>query len=319
MDKKKLAIVVPCYNEEESLKENINVFQNTLNALINKDIITNDSFICFVDDGSKDRTWRLVENAYKQDAKHIKGIQFTRNFGNQKALLSGLEYAQKHDVDCAITIDADLQQDETKIEEFLHKFNDGCEIVYGVRKDRKSDGILKKFTSYAFYTFMNIMGANIMPNHSEYRLMSRKALETLYQYKERNLFLRGIFFDTGLKSDSVEFEVKKREHGESKFTYLSLLKLAAEGITSFSVRPLRLIFYIGVIISLISLIWGCWTAYKAFVLGIHPQGHIDYYEIFEMFMSGLQMLCIGIIGEYVGQILQEVKGRPRSIIEKELD
>lgn len=319
MDKKKLAIVVPCYNEEESLKENINVFQNTLNALINKDIITNDSFICFVDDGSKDRTWRLVENAHKQDSQHVKGIQFTRNFGNQKALLSGLEYAEKHDVDCAITIDADLQQDETKIEEFLHKFNDGYEIVYGVRKDRKSDGILKKFTSYAFYTFMNIMGANIIPNHSEYRLMSRKALETLDRYKERNLFLRGIFFDTGLKSDSVEFEVKKREHGESKFTYLSLLKLAAEGITSFSVRPLRLIFYIGVIISLISLVWGCFTAYKAIILNIHNPNHIDYYEIFEMFMSGLQMLCIGIIGEYVGQILQEVKGRPRSIIEKELD
>lgn len=319
MDKKKLAIVVPCYNEEESLKENINIFQNTLNALINKDIITNDSFICFVDDGSKDRTWRLVENAHKQDAQHVKGIQFTRNFGNQKALLSGLEYAERHDVDCAITIDADLQQDETKIEEFLQKFNDGCEIVYGVRKDRKSDGVLKKLTSYAFYTFMNIMGANIMPNHSEYRLMSKKALETLDQYKERNMFLRGIFFDTGLKSDSVEFEVKKREHGESKFTYLSLLKLAAEGITSFSVRPLRLIFYIGVIISLISLFWGCFTVYKAFILNIHSQNHIDYYEIFEMFMSGLQMLCIGIIGEYVGQILQEVKGRPRSIIEKELD
>ena len=319
MDKKRLAIVVPCYNEEESLKDNIPVLKNTLEALINKNVVSDDSFICFVDDGSRDRTWRLVEDAHKNDTKHIKGIMFTRNFGNQKALLSGLEYAHNRDVDCAITIVADLQQDESKIEEFINKYNEGCEIVYGVRKDRKTDGVLKKFTSYAFYTFMNLMGANIVPNHSEYRLMSKKALDTLGLYKERKLFLRGVFFDTGLKSDYVEFDVKKREHGDSKFTYLALMKLAAEGITSFSVRPLRIIFYIGIIISLISLLWGTLTAYRVFILGIHAPNHIDYYEIFEMFMSGLQMLCIGIIGEYVGQIIQEVKGRPRSIIEKELD
>ncbi len=319
MDKKKLAIVVPCYNEEESLSVNIDVFKHTLFALIEKGVIKDDSFICFIDDGSKDKTWELIENAHGVDFAHIKGLRFTKNYGNQKALIAGLEYALKKGVDCAVTIDADLQQDETKIEEFINKFNEGSEIVYGIRKDRKSDNFIKKITGYAFYKFMNLMGANIVPNHSEYRLMSRKALDTLAQYKERNLFLRGIFCDTGLKSDYVEFDVKKRVHGDSKFSFLSLFKLAAEGITSFSVRPLRLIFYIGVMISLISICWGCWTLYR--LLNDLPAriGAIDYYEIFEMFMSGLQMLCIGIIGEYVGQILQEVKGRPRSIIEKELD
>lgn len=319
MDRKKLAIVVPCLNEEESLKINIDILKNTLNSLTEKGLITDDSFICFVDDGSKDKTWDLIEEAYNQDSKHIKALKFTKNYGNQKALIAGLEYARKQDIDCAVTIDADLQQDETKIEEFINKFNNGAEIVYGIRKDRDTDNFLKKLTSTAFYKLMEFNGAQIIANHSEYRLMSRKALDTLSLYKERNLFLRGIFIETGLKSDYVEFEVKKRAFGNSKFNYASLIKLAAEGITSFSIKPLRIIFYIGIMISLISILWGCWTIYR--LVNDLPAriGAIDYYEIFEMFMSGLQMLCIGVIGEYVGQILQEVKGRPRSIVEKELD
>ena len=319
MGKNKLGVIVPCFNEEESLKVNIELLRQRLFLLMEKELISEDSFICFIDDGSKDKTWQLIVNAHQNDSKHIKALKFTKNYGNQKALIAGLEYAQKLEVDCAVTIDADLQQDESKIEEFLAKFNNGAEIVYGVRKDRKTDNFWKKFTSNAFYKFMNIMGANIMPNHSEYRLMSRKALDILAQYPERNLFLRGIFFDTGLKSEIVEFDVKKREFGKSKFGYGSLFRLAAAGITSFSVRPLRIIFYIGIIISLISICWGCWTAFRLLADLPARIGAIDYYEIFEMFMSGLQMLCIGIIGEYVGQILQEVKGRPRAIIEKELN
>ena len=319
MDRKKLAIIVPCLNEEESLKINIDVLKNTLNSLKDKGMITEDSFICFVDDGSKDKTWQLIENAHNTNPIQIKGLRFTKNYGNQKALIAGLEYALKKDVDCAVTIDADLQQDESKIEDFINKFNDGAEIVYGIRKDRETDNFLKKFTSNAFYKLMELNGAKIIPNHSEYRLMSRKALDTLSQYKERNLFLRGIFVETGLKCAYVDFDVKQRAFGKSKFSFLSLFKLAAEGITSFSIRPLRLIFYIGVFISFISICWGCWTLYR--LINDLPAriGAIDYYEIFEMFMSGLQMLCIGVIGEYVGQILQEVKGRPRSIVEKELD
>lgn len=319
MDKKKLAIVVPCYNEEDSLKVNIDILKNLLLNLMEKGLITNDSFICFIDDGSTDKTWRLIDKAYLDDSVHIKALKFTKNYGNQKALISGLEYSQKFNVDCAVTIDADLQQDETKIEDFLIKMDEGAEIVYGIRKDRDADNFWKKLTSTAFYKFMNLMGANIMPNHSEYRLMSKRALDTLSQYSERNLFLRGIFFDTGLKSETVEFEVKKRQFGKSKFGYGSLFRLAAAGITSFSIRPLRIIFYIGIIISLISICWGCWTAFRLIVDMPAKIGDIDYYEIFEMFMSGLQMLCIGIIGEYVGQILQEVKGRPRAIVEKELN
>lgn len=319
MDKKKLAVVVPCFNEEDSLKVNIEVFKNRLFSLMEKNLVTDDSFICFVDDGSKDSTWNLIENAHNLDHEHIKAIKFTKNYGNQKALIAGLEYAHKQSVDFAVTIDADLQQDESKIEEFIQKYNEGAHIVYGIRKDRKTDNFFKKLSSNAFYKFMELMGANIVPNHSEYRLMGKRALELLSQYPERNLFLRGIFFDTGLKSDYVEFDVKKREHGESKFNYFSLMRLAAAGITSFSVRPLRIIFYIGILISFISIIWGCATFYRLLIEGIHAENHIDYYEIFEMFMSGLQMLCIGIIGEYVGQILQEVKGRPRAIIEKQLD
>lgn len=319
MDKKKLAVVVPCFNEEDSLKVNIDVFKKRLFSLMEKNLITDDSFVCFIDDGSKDSTWSLIESAHNQDPAHFKAIKFTKNYGNQKALIAGLEYAQKQNVDFAVTIDADLQQDESKIEEFIQKYNEGAQIVYGVRKDRKTDNFFKKLSSNAFYKFMEMMGANIVPNHSEYRLMGKRALDLLSQYPERNLFLRGIFFDTGLKSDCVEFDVKKREHGKSKFNYFSLMRLAAAGITSFSVRPLRIIFYIGILISFISIIWGCTTFYRLLIEGIHSENHIDYYEIFEMFMSGLQMLCIGIIGEYVGQILQEVKGRPRAIIEKQLD
>lgn len=319
MDKKKLALVVPCFNEEDSLKDNIEIFKKRLFYLMEKNLVTDDSFICFVDDGSKDGTWELIENAHNSDPEHIKAIKFTKNYGNQKALISGLEYAHKQSVGFAVTIDADLQQDESKIEEFIRKYNEGVHIVYGVRKDRKTDNFFKKLTSNAFYKFMELMGANIVPNHSEYRLMSKKALDILIQYPERNLFLRGIFFDTGLKSEIVEFDVKKRKYGKSKFNYSSLLKLAASGITSFSVRPLRIIFYIGILISFISICWGIWTATRLFYDLPARIGNIDYYEIFEMFMSGLQMLCIGIIGEYVGQILQEVKGRPRAIIEKQLD
>ncbi len=319
MDKKKIAVVVPCFNEEESLKVNIEVLKERVSSLVAKEMASDESFICFVDDGSRDSTWNLLINAHNEDPEHIKAIKFTKNYGNQKALIAGLEYAHKKNIDCAVTIDADLQQDETKIEEFLKKFSDGAEIVYGVRKDRKADNLFKKISSKAFYGFMRLMGANIVPNHSEYRLMSKKALDVLAQYPERNLFLRGVFFDTGLKSDVVEFDVKKRAFGKSKFDYGSLLKLAAAGITSFSVRPLRIIFYIGIFISLISICWGIWTALRLLADMPARIGAIDYYEIFEMFMSGLQMLCIGIIGEYVGQILQEVKGRPRAIIEEELD
>ena len=319
MDRKKLAIVVPCFNEEETLKSNIAKLINTLEDLIQKSLITQDSFICFIDDGSNDKTWELIENSHNENPQKVKGIKFTKNFGNQNAIISGLQYVHKQNVDCAITIDADLQQDINKIEEFIKKYNNGIEIVYGKRKNRKSDGLIKKWTGYAFYKFMNLMGAKIIPNHSEFRLMSKKALETLALYPERNLFLRGVFADTGLKSEFVEFEVKKREAGKSKFCTISLLKLAAEGITSFSVRPLRLIFFAGILVSIISISWGCWTLYR--LLNDLPAkiGNVDYYEIFEMFMSGIQMLFIGIIGEYIGQILQEVKGRPRSIVEKELD
>lgn len=320
MDKIKLAVVVPCYNEELALAHNIPRFMEVLHSLIKDNIITNDSFLCFVDDGSADKTWNLIQEAYKKDKKYVKGIRFTRNFGNQNAILAGLEFANKTKVDCAITIDADLQQDENKIKDFIIKYNEGAEIVYGIRNDRKNDNFFKKCTSTLFYKVMNLLGANLIPNHSEFRLMSKKALDVIEQYNERNLFLRGVFCDTGLRKDYIYFDVKKREHGTSKFSFLSLLKLAAWGITSFSIRPLRLIFYTGLIISSVSFIVAFIQIYQYFLKDNYMSFiGMNIYQIIQMFISGIQILCIGIIGEYIGQILQEVKGRPRHIIDVQLD
>lgn len=318
MSQTKLAIVVPCYNEEEALPSTIQQLSFVLNDLIEKNIISEESFLFFVDDGSTDKTWEILSEANKTSNGQIKGLKFICNFGNQSAIIAGLEAVKNLGIDCAITIDADLQQDETKIGEFVQKYQQGAEIVCGIRNNRKTDTLFKKCSSLMFYKFMNMLGTKIPANHSEYRLVSRKALEIISNYHETNLFLRGLFFEFGLKTEYVYFDVKARNSGHSKFNVVSLARLAAKGITSFSVRPLRFIFFIGFTLAFISFIIVILGIFHLILMKKPLIPGLELFEIFESFFAGLQILCIGIIGEYTGQVLQEVKARPRYIKDKEL-
>ena len=318
MSEIKLAIVIPCYNEQDVLPYTIEKLSFVIDDLVQKGIITKESFLFFVDDGSKDKTWEILAEANKHSNGKIKCLKFTSNFGNQSSILAGLESAKDLGADCAITIDADLQQDETKIIEFVQKFQKGAEIVCGIRKNRKTDSLFKKFASLMFYKLMNILGTKIPANHSEYRLVSRKALDILSKYQETNMFLRGLFFELGLKTDYVYYDEKIRQYGQSKFNTLSLARLAAKGITSFSFRPLRFIFFVGFAFAFVSFLIVIAGILHLIFLKRPLVPGLELFEIFESFFAGLQILCIGIIGEYVGQILQEVKARPRYVKDIEL-
>lgn len=318
MKETKLAIAVPCYNESESLPKTINVLNNVIEDLISKEIISPESFIYFVNDGSTDSTWNIICAAHEKNPTRFKALKFTRNFGNQSALIAGLEGVHGVGADAVITIDADLQQDEQKIIEFVKKYDEGYDIVAGIRNDRKADGIIKKTTSTMFYKTMNFLGSNLTPNHSEYRLVSKKALDILAEYKETNLFLRGLFFEFGLKTAHVYYDVRKREFGVSKFNLISLMRLAAYGIVSFSTRPLRFVFFTGFIISGLSMCFGLFGLFRLLFEG-RGIPFVQPFEVFVTFILGLQILCIGIIGEYIGQMFQEVKARPRYIKDIELN
>lgn len=316
----KLAIVIPCYNEADGLTKSIKSISDIIFSLRDEKLLSENSFIYLVDDGSVDSTWQVIEKARSLYGEIIKGIKLTRNFGNQNAILAGIRGAKAFDVDAIITIDADLQQDETKIKEFVQKYQAGADIVFGVRNDRKTDNFFKKTSAAMFYKFMKQMGVNLVPNHSEYRLMGRRALDVFSLYNEKNIFIRGIFANMGLNADYVPFDVKKREFGRSKFNFIALLRLASWGITSFSVRPLRLIFYTG-FIAAISFLLGVVCLWNLYFPQYQLLNHfnIELYEVFETFASGIEILGIGIIGEYIGQILQEIKARPNYIIDKKID
>lgn len=311
-----LAIIIPCFNEQEVVELTINRLIEVSQDLIAKNKINKDSFIFIVNDGSTDNTWEIIQK-FHETHPCVKGIKFTRNFGNQNALIAGLTHVTDIGADCAVTIDADLQQDETKIEEFIDKYMNGADIVCGVRNDRKTDPLLKNITATLFYKFMNLLGVNIQRDHSDYRLTSKKAMEILKQYKEVNMFLRGLFYEFGLKTDYVKFDVKKRMFGKSKFTLFSLYALALEGITSFSIVPLRLVYFAGFLLAFVSFIMCCYVIWERIVDSHIVAGWATI--VFVMcFMGGIQMLAIGIIGEYIGQLFREVKGRPRFIVEEEI-
>ena len=318
MVKSKLSVVIPCYNEEEMIEHTINRMFEVFDDLKAKDLITDDSYICFVDDGSVDKTWEIIEKAHNENPSKIKGVKFAKNFGNQNALIAGLTKSNEIGCDCAITIDADLQQDENKIEEFIQKFQAGNDIVMGIRKNRNTDGFIKKYTALAFYKLINILGAKLTPNHSDYRLVSKKVLGMLDKYKEVNLFLRGLFPALGQKTDTVYFEVKPRKYGHSKFTLWKLFSLAMQGITSFSIVPLRMVAFLGVCISLVAFILGFSVIIEKFTSRYVLPGWATTVTAIS-FIGGIQIFCLGIIGEYIGQLFQEVKARPRYITEEELD
>ena len=308
-----LAIVVPCYNEQECIELTSNRLIEVLKDMEEKMVISSNSFILCVDDGSSDDTWNIVERLNVETSQKVKGIKFSRNFGNQKALLAGLYESDTLNADCIITIDADLQQDENKIIEFVEKYKNGAQIVCGIRNDRNTDGFLKKTTALAFYKFMNLLGVNIKVNHSDYRLIGSQALKALKSYHEVNLFLRGMFHEMGFKKDYVYFDVKPREYGKSKFTPFSLFALALQGITSFSIVPLRLVFFVGIFMAMCSFLLGLSAVFEYQNGKIVPGWTTIVVAL--GFIGGIQILCIGIIGEYLGQLFHEVKARPRYIIE----
>lgn len=312
--KPKLAIIVPFYNEEEIILKSLDVFLKELQSLQNE--IDSTSFICFIDDGSKDKGAILLKNAIA-NLNNVILISLDKNKGHQNALLCGYEFVSDK-CDCAISIDCDLQQDIKKMSDFLRAFKNGDEIVFGVRVDRKSDSVFKKLSAILFYKMMNIFGAKIIKNHADYRLVSKRALTRIVQYSEVNLFLRGIVLDIGLKSSIVYFDVKKRELGKSKYNVKKMLSLALNGITSFSSVPLRLIFIIGIIISVISAILGIY----GIIIAIFTDSAITGWASIVVpiyFLGGIQMLCLGVIGEYIGKVYSESKRRPRYTIKEIID
>ena len=316
MEKPRLAIIVPCFNEELCVKSTVEQLLNVLNKLVSDEKIKPDSYIYLVDDGSVDKTWEIIEEFHNKN-KLIKGLKFVRNFGNQKALLAGLDCVRAIGCDCAVSIDADLQQDEWAIEKFVDEYMKGADIVSGIRNDRKTDSLFKKITALMFYKTMNILGAKIRPNHSDYRLVSKRALNILEQYPEKYLFLRGFFNEVGLKTAYVNFDVKPRMAGESKFNFVSLMGLALNGITSYSVVPLRFVTVLGFCMALFGFLVGVETVIEKIFWHNSPNGWATTIILLCVF-GGIQLFCLGLIGEYVGQVYREVKARPRYIKDIEL-
>lgn len=306
-----LYIVAPCYNEEEVIDESAKQLLGKLERLIEENKISSKSKILFVNDGSTDRTWNLITEWHAKDKK-ICGVNLSGNVGHQNALLAGM-MAAKEKADIVITIDADLQQDIEAIDMFLEKYNDGCDIVYGIRNSRSSDKFLKKLTALGFYKIINLLGGKVKTNHADYRLMSKRSLDALGDFKEVNLFLRGVIPMLGFKSDVVYFEVKERFAGQSKYTISKMFRLAMDGITSLSIRPIRIITAMGAIVFIISCIMTLYCLI-AHLMGNTVVGWTSNICVVWS-LGGLQLLSLGIVGEYVGKTYMETKQRPRYIIE----
>ena len=310
----RLAIVVPCYNEEEVFDETNKQLQALLIRLIANGKVEDNSYIMFVNDGSKDSTWSKIKKAH-QESRYVHGLNLSGNKGHQNALYAGLMYA-KEDCDLSISIDADLQDDIDVIEEMIDKYNNGIDIVYGVRNDRTSDSFFKRFTAQSFYKVMNVLGAKSVYNHADFRLMSKRAMEELALYKETHLFLRGIAPELGFTTDCVYYSRKERMAGESKYPFKKMVAFAFNGITSFSVKPLTMILWLGLAAIFISF------AAIIYSLIRHFQGEtiVGWTSMFASiwFLGGVQLVCIGVIGQYVGKTFMEVKERPRYYIESYL-
>lgn len=307
--------VVPCYNEQEVLPETSNRLLDKLYQLIGQNKCTDQSRIMFVDDGSKDTTWQIISDLTKLD-RHFAGVKLSRNRGHQNALLAGLMTAMPV-CDCAISLDADLQDDIDAIDQFIDKFHEDCDVVYGVRRQRTTDTAFKRTTAQGFYKVMAMMGVDIVYNHADYRLMSRRALEGLSQYKEVNLFLRGIVPLIGYKSAEVYYDRAERFAGESKYPLKKMLAFAFDGITSFSVKPIRFITGSGAVFSILSVIALVISLFFA-IFSLSFAGWIALVAAIWL-MGGIQLMALGLVGEYIGKIYGEVKARPHFIIESVLN
>lgn len=308
----RLAIVVPCYNEEEVLPETVSRLGELLTGLISAGKITPDSGAWLVDDGSRDRTWELIRN-YSAADHRINGVKLSRNRGHQNALLAGLEAAQG---DAVVTIDADLQDDVSVIEKMVDLNAAGIDIVYGVRQSRTADTGFKRITAQGYYRILASMGVTIVFNHADYRLMSRRAIEALAEFTEVNLFLRGIVPQLGFPTATVAYDRSERFAGESKYPLRKMLSLAVNGITSFSVVPLRLIAGLGMAVCLFSAIMILWVVYGKLTGGVIPGWASTVLPTY--FLGGVQLFSIGVIGEYVGKIYLETKRRPPFFIEEQV-
>ncbi|MGN0025710.1 MAG: glycosyltransferase family 2 protein [Clostridium sp.] len=309
-----LYLVVPCYNEEEVLIETSRRLFGKINKMINEEKISKKSKILFVNDGSKDKTWDIIEELYNKNSI-FSGVNLSRNRGHQNALLAGLMVAKEY-ADMVISLDADLQDDIDVIEKFVEEYYSGSDIVYGVRSSRKTDTFFKRTTALGFYKLMDKLGVNVVYNHADYRLMSKRALEALAEFKEVNLFLRGIVPLIGYKYSIVEYERHERFAGESKYPLKKMLAFAVDGITSFSVKPIRLISVLGFSIFFISLIALIYSLVVKF-LGKTEVGWTSIVISIWM-LGGIQLLSLGVIGEYIGKIYNETKARPRYIIKDKL-
>lgn len=307
----RLALVVPCYNEEEVLEISAKELKRVLNDLIQKGKIAEDSFVLFVNDGSMDKTWELIEKEHSE-SKMICGLKLAGNVGHQFALTAGL-LAAKDMSDITISIDADLQDDTAVIEEMVDKYHEGKDIVYGVRNDRKKDSWFKRTTAQGFYKVMAVMGVKTVYNHADFRLMSKRAVEQFSKYEETNLFLRGMMPLIGYETDCVYYERKERVAGESKYPLKKMLALAWNGITSFSVKPISLITALGFIILFLSVCALIYALVSYFCGRVVPGWTSLILSIW--FLGGVQLIAIGLIGQYIGKIYIEVKHRPRYNVE----
>lgn len=312
MENKVLYIVVPCFNEEEILNQSSEILKTKLKDLIKKNMVSKKSKILFVDDGSLDNTWNIIVSLFEKD-KIFYGVKLSKNKGHQNALLAGLEIAKKNS-DMAISIDADLQDDVDAIEKMVEKFNQGFDIVFGVRSSRKKDTFFKKFTAETFYKLMNLLGAKTVFNHADFRLMSKKALLALEKFKENNIFLRGIVPTLGFKNCCVFYSRKERTAGETKYPLKKMISFAINGIISCSVKLLHIIFFTGIIFLLAGFITTIYFLFALFKNNFNTEFIAVLASVWSV--GGIVLISLGIVGEYVGKIYIETKKRPRYIIEK---
>ena len=310
-----LNIVIPCYNEEKALPFTKKELIKKMDDLIKKGLVSENSKVVLVNDGSRDKTWDLIKKLHKENDMFV-GVNLSRNRGHQNALLAGLMYA-KDNADISISMDADLQDDINVIDDMINKYHEGCDIVYGVRSSRKKDTFFKKFTAEGFYKFMNLMGVEVVFNHADCRLMSKRALIELSNFKEVNLFLRGIVPQLGFKTDIAYYERNERVAGDSKYPLKKMLSFAIDGITSFSIKPLRMITSIGFCILILSFIILIYSLVMK-LTGNTVSGW-TFIVCSIWLIGGIQTLCLGVIGEYIGKIYNETKHRPRYIVESILD
>lgn len=310
-----LIFVIPCYNEEETLPVTMDRLSSLLKDLKRDGLVAPESAVCYVDDGSRDSTWRLIEERHASD-ESCRGVKFAGNAGHQNAVWAGMDMARKWNADCVISMDADLQDDPDVVPEMIEKYRAGAEIVYGVRNNRGVDTLFKKYSARAFYALMNKLGVNAIPDHADYRLVARAPLEALESFDERNLYLRGLFPMLGFKTAKVYYKRLAREHGTSKYPLSRMISLAWQGITSCSAAPLRMAGLLSFACMLVALALCAVTIYK-YLAGEVIQGWTSLI-IVVLFLGAAQLFCLSIIGEYIAKIFTETRRRPRYIIEKYL-